>query len=66
MTAEWEIIFQRSDGVKKPPLVQLSYDHDQDIHPFPAVGGRDPYADEEVAGGCRRKKLAMIILNLRY
>lgn len=47
VTAEWEIVFRRSDGVKKSPLVQLSYDHDQDIHPFSAVGGRDPYADEE-------------------
>ena len=37
VTAEWEIVFQRSDGVKKPPLVQLSYDHDQDIHPFTAT-----------------------------
>ena len=45
--AEWEIIFRRTDGVKKPPLVQLSYDHNQNPHTYPGVTGRDPNADEE-------------------
>lgn len=47
VTAEWEIIFRRSDGVKKPPLVQLSYDHDQNPHTYPGATGRDPNADDE-------------------
>lgn len=46
-TAEWEIVFRRSDGVKKPPLVQLSYDHDQNPHTYPGATGRDPNADDE-------------------
>lgn len=45
--AEWEIIFRRTDGVKKPPLVQLSYDHDQNPHTYPGATGRDPNADDE-------------------
>lgn len=46
-TAEWEIVFRRSDGVKKPPLVQLSYDHNQNPHTYPGATGRDPNADDE-------------------
>lgn len=46
-TAEWEIVFRRSDGIKKPPLVQLSYDHDQNPHTYPGATGRDPNADDE-------------------
>lgn len=55
--AEWEVVFQRSDGVKKTPLVQLSYNHDQDIHPFPIAGARDPYADEENGWWLQTKEL---------
>jgi hypothetical protein len=57
VTAEWEIVFQRSDGVKKTPLVQLSYNHDQDVHPFPIAGARDPYADEENGWWLQTKEL---------
>lgn len=55
--AEWEVVFQRSDGVKKTPLVQLSYNHDQDVHPFPTAGARDPYADEENGWWLQTKEL---------
>jgi hypothetical protein len=45
--AEWEVVFQRTDGIKKPPLVQLSYNHEQNPHQTPGAVGRDPNADEE-------------------
>lgn len=55
--AEWEIIFRRTDGVKKPPLVQLSYDHDQNPHAYPGSVGRDPYADDEVGWWSQIKEI---------
>lgn len=56
-TAEWEIVFRRSDGVKKPPLVQLSYDHDQNLHTYPGSAGRDPYADDEYGWWLQTKEI---------
>ena len=55
--AEWEIIFRRTDGVKKPPLVQLSYDHDQNLHTYPGSAGRDPYADDEYGWWLQTKEI---------
>jgi len=55
--AEWEVIFRRTDGVKKPPLVQLSYDHDQDLHTYQGSTGRDPYADDEYGWWLQTKEI---------
>ena len=55
--AEWEIIFRRTDGVKKPPLVQLSYDHDQNLHTYQGSTGRDPYADDEYGWWLQTKEV---------
>lgn len=55
--AEWEIIFRRTDGVKKPPLVQLSYDHDQNLHTYQGSTGRDPYADDEYGWWLQTKEI---------
>ena len=55
--AEWEIIFRRTDGVKKPPLVQLSYDRDQNLHTYQGSTGRDPYADDEYGWWLQTKEV---------
>lgn len=55
--AEWEVIFRRTDGVKKPPLVQLSYDHDQNLHTYQGSTGRDPYADDEYGWWLQTKEI---------
>ena len=55
--AEWEIIVRRTDGVKKPPLVQLSYDHDQNLHTYQGSTGRDPYADDEYGWWLQTKEV---------
>lgn len=55
--AEWEVVFQRTDGVAKPPLVQLSYSHDQNPHSLPNAAGRDPHADEEAGWWLQTKEV---------
>nr|DAP16267.1 MAG TPA: hypothetical protein [Caudoviricetes sp.] len=47
VVAEWEVIFQRTDGIKMPPLVQLSYSHEQSPHIDEGMSGRDPHAEDE-------------------